>query len=180
MIGGGPPSGLCGSGLIDLLGELLRTGRINSCGRLTDDSDRFWLDSENDVYLTEEDISQLAQAKAANVAGLHLLHQNYGIDFSDLDVFYLAGGFARHIDIDHARRIGLIPDLLDERIVQVGNAALEGATLALLSVAAREETDQLVRRIEHVELETFPEFFHCFTDGAQFVPFQNRITEAII
>ena len=180
VIGGGPPSGLCGSGLIDLLGELLRTGRINSCGRLTDDSDRFWLDAENDVYLTEEDISQLAQAKAANVAGLHLLHQNYGIDFSDLDVFYLAGGFARHIDLDHARRIGLIPDLPHERIVQVGNAALEGATLALLSVAAREETDQLVRRIEHVELETFPEFFHCFTEGAQFVPFQTRITEAII
>ncbi|SVA45831.1 uncharacterized protein METZ01_LOCUS98685, partial [marine metagenome] len=180
VIGVGPPSGLCGSGLIDLLGELLRTGRINSCGRLTDGSDRFWLDAENDVYLTEEDISQLAQAKAANVAGLHLLHQNYGIDFSDLDVFYLAGGFARHIDLDHARRIGLIPDLPDERIVQVGNAALEGATLALLSVSAREEIDQLVRRIEHVELETFPEFFHCFTDGAQFVPFQNRITEAII
>ena len=180
VIGGGPPSGLCGSGLIDLLGELLRTKRINSCGRLTDDSDRFWLDAENDVYLTEEDISQLAQAKAANVAGLHLLHQNYEIDFSDLDVFYLAGGFARHIDLDHARRIGLIPDLPDERIVQVGNAALEGATLALLSVSAREEIDQLVRRIEHVELETFPEFFHCFTEGAQFVPFQNRITEAII
>ena len=65
-------------------------------------------------------------------------------------------------------------------MLELGNAALEGATRALLAVAAREETDQLVRRIEHVELETFPEFFHCFTDGAQFVPFQNRITEAII
>ncbi|MDP6793930.1 MAG: ASKHA domain-containing protein [Verrucomicrobiota bacterium] len=180
VIGGGRPTGLCGSGLIDLLGELLRIGRINSCGRFTDDSDRFWIDAENDVYLTEEDISQLAQAKAANVAGLHLLHQNYGIDFSDLDVFYLAGGFARHIDLGHARRIGLIPDLPDERIVQVGNAALEGATLALLSVAAREEIDQLVRRIEHVELETFPEFFHCFAEGAQFVPFQTRATEPIV
>jgi len=180
VIGGGRPTGLCGSGLIDLLGELRRTEKINSCGRLTDDSDRFWLDAENNVYLTEEDISQLAQAKAANVAGLHLLHQNYGIDFSDLDVFYLAGGFARHIDLGHARRIGLIPDLPDERIVQVGNAALEGATLALLSVAAREEADQLVRSIEHVELETFPEFFHCFADGAQFEPFQSRVTEAIV
>ncbi|MEC8973352.1 MAG: ASKHA domain-containing protein, partial [Verrucomicrobiota bacterium] len=180
VIGDGRPTGLCGSGLIDLLGELRRTEKINSCGRMTDDSDRFSLDAENDVYLTEEDISQLAQAKAANVAGLHLLHQNYGIDFADLDVFYLAGGFARHIDLGHARRIGLIPDLPDERIVQVGNAALEGATLALLSVSAREEIDQLVRRIEHVELETFPEFFHCFTDGAQFVPFQTRVTEAIV
>ena len=180
VIGDGRPTGLCGSGLIDLLGELRRTEKINSCGRMTDDSDRFSLDAENDVYLTEEDISQLAQAKAANVAGLHLLHQNYGIDFSDLDVFYLAGGFARHIDLGHARRIGLIPDLPDERIVQVGNAALEGATLALLSVAAREEADQLVRSIEHVELETFPEFFHCFTDGAQFEPFQSRVTEAIV
>lgn len=95
-------------------------------------------------------------------------------------MFYLAGGFARHIDLGHARRIGLIPDLPDERIVQIGNAALEGATLALLSVAAREEADQLVRSIEHVELETFPEFFHCFTDGAQFEPFQSRVTEAIV
>jgi len=180
VIGGAPAVGLCGSGLIDLLGELRRTGKINSCGRLTDDSDRFWLNGENNIYLTEEDISQLAQAKAANVAGLHLLHQNYGIDFSDLDRFYLAGGFARHIDLHHARRIGLIPDLPDERIVQVGNAALEGATLALLSVAARREIDQLVQRIEHVELETFPEFFHCFTDGAQFEPFECRITEAIV
>ena len=180
VLGDGRPTGLCGSGLIDLLGELRRTEKINSCGRMTDDSDRFSLDAENDVYLTEEDISQLAQAKAANVAGLHLLHQNYGIDFSDLDVFYLAGGFARHIDLGHARRIGLIPDLPDERSVQVGNAALEGATLALLSVAAREEADQLVRSIEHVELETFPEFFHCFTDGAQFEPFQFRVSEAIV
>ena len=180
VIGDGRPTGLCGSGLIDLLGELRRTEKINSCGRMTDDSDRFSLDAENNVYLTEEDISQLAQAKAANVAGLHLLHQNYGIDFSDLDVFYLAGGFARHIDLGHARRIGLIPDLPDERIVQVGNAALEGATLALLSVSAREEADQLVRSIEHVELETFPEFFHCFADGAQFEPFQSRVTEAIV
>ncbi len=180
VIGGGCPTGLCGSGLIDLLGELLRTGQMNSRGRFTDDSDRFWLDAENDVYLTEGDISQLAQAKAANVAGLHLLHQNYGIDFADLDLFYLAGGFARHIDVGHARRIGLIPDLPDERIVQVGNAALEGATLALLSVAAREEIGQLVRRIEHVELETFPEFFHCFADGAQFVPFQTRAKEPIV
>lgn len=180
VIGGAQPAGLCGSGLIDLLGELLRTGRINSAGRLADGSDRFCLDADNNVYLTEEDISQLAQAKAANVAGLHLLHQNYGIDFADLDLFYLAGGFARHIDVGHARRIGLIPDLPDERIVQVGNAALEGATLALLSVAAREEIDQLVRRIEHVELETFPEFFHCFAEGAQFVPFQTRATEPIV
>ena len=180
VIGGGCPVGLCGSGLIDLLGELLRTGRINSCGRLTDDSERFWVDTNNNIYLTEEDISQLAQAKAANVAWLHLLHQNYGIDFSDLDRFYLAGGFARHIDLDHARRIGLIPDLPDERIVQVGNAALEGATLALLSVAAREEIGKLVRGIEHVELEMFPEFFHCFTDGAQFESFHCRITEAIV
>ena len=180
VIGGGCPVGLCGSGLIDLIGELRRTGRINSCGRLVDDSDRFWLDAENNMYLTEEDISQLAQAKAANVAGLHLLHQNYGIDFSDLDLFYLAGGFARYIDLDHARRIGLIPDLPDERIVQVGNAALEGATLALLSVAARGEIDKLVRHIEHVELETFPEFFHCFTDGAQFEPFKCRVKEAIV
>lgn len=169
VIGDGPASGLCGSGLIELISELLRTGVMNSLGRYESGEDQFSIDSE--IHLKENDISELAQAKGANVAGLRLVIGQYGLDFEDVDVFYLAGGFARHLSLDAIRRIGLIPDLPDDRIVQLGNASIEGATRALLSSSARAELEEFVRRIEHVELETDPGFFDAFVDGCQFDSF---------
>lgn len=173
VIGDCPPVGICGSGLLDVVAELVRTGRMNQLGRLTDGSKRFVLDAATGVAITEHDISLLAQAKAANTAGLRLVLRNFGIDLTDLDQFYLAGGFASHLDLDGARRIGLIPDLPDAKITQVGNASLEGATLALTSVVQRREIEELVKGIEHIELETFTDFFDLFADGVQFSPIQS-------
>ena len=95
VIGGGEPEGICGSGMIDLLGELLRTSRINSLGRL-EDGDRVVIAEADgqDIFFTESDINELAQAKGANVAGLRVVFADYGIRFDELDVFYLAGGSA--------------------------------------------------------------------------------------
>jgi uncharacterized 2Fe-2S/4Fe-4S cluster protein (DUF4445 family) len=170
VIGGGPPEGICGSGLVDLLGELRRTERMNALGRLRGGDGRFAVDEPRDISLLEGDISELAQAKGANVAGLRIVLGRYGVESDDVERFYLAGGFARHIDVAAARRIGLIPDLPDEKIVQVGNAAIEGASIALLSRTRRAELEGLVRRIEHVELETDPDFFDHFVMGCQFQP----------
>ncbi len=169
VIGHEAPAGICGSGLVSLAGELLRTGRMNAMGRL-EDTDRFVVDQAHDVYLTEADINELAQAKGANVAGLKVVLSNYGVDFDDIDVFYLAGGFGRHLPVDASRRIGLIPDLPDSKIVPVGNAAIEGASIALLSPERRAELEQLVGRVEHCRLETHPDFFDYFVDGCQFRP----------
>jgi uncharacterized 2Fe-2S/4Fe-4S cluster protein (DUF4445 family) len=69
-----------------------------------------------------------------------------------------------------SKRIGLIPNLADEKIVQVGNAALEGATIALVSRTRRQELETLVRKVEHCRLETHPGFFDFFVDGCQFRP----------
>lgn len=173
VIGEGAPQGICGSGLVDLAGELLRTGRMNRLGRLGDDETQVTLDDGGQVFLTEEDLSYIAQAKAANAAGLHLVHKNYGVSLDDVDVLYLAGGFARHLDLDASRRIGLIPDLPNSKIVQVGNAALEGCSRALLSVKMRKELERSVLSIEHVELETFEDFFHYFAEGIQFAPLSS-------
>ena len=173
VIGNTTPDGLCGSGLIDLLGELLRTDRLNRYGRYEDGEDAFFLNDEQDVYLLENDISLLAQAKGANVAGLYTVFEEYGVAFDDIDVFYFAGGFAHHINIDAAKQIGLLPNLPNDKIIQVGNASLEGATLALCSVERRESLEQLVRGIRHVELETAPGFFDHFVAGCQFVPMEN-------
>ena len=88
---------------------------------------------DQDIYLLESDVNELAQAKGANVAGLHVVFSTYGIDFDEIDVFYLAGGFGRHLNVEASKRIGLVPWLDSAKIVQAGNTAIEGATIALLS-----------------------------------------------
>jgi uncharacterized 2Fe-2S/4Fe-4S cluster protein (DUF4445 family) len=173
VIGGGAPEGICGSGLVDLMSELLRTGRMNEMGRFEDGQARVTLDAGHDMYFLESDVNELAQAKGANVAGLHVVFSSYGIPFDRVAAFYLAGGFGRHLKKDASRRIGLIPNLADDTIVQVGNAAIEGACLALLSVAKRQALEDLVRRVEHCRLETHPDFFDFFVEGCQFKPLQS-------
>ncbi|MEM7231574.1 MAG: ASKHA domain-containing protein [Planctomycetota bacterium] len=170
-IGDAPPQGICGSGLVACLSELRRTELLNELGRFEDESERFTLDAERNIYLSEADISELAQAKGANVAGFQLALKHNGSELDDVEVFYLAGGFAKHLDVDSARRIGLIPDLPDERIVQIGNASIEGATRALCSESRRRELSNLLRRVTHVELETDERFFDVFVDGCQFQAF---------
>ena len=107
---------------------------------------------------TESDINRLAQAKGANVAGLQILFQSYGVAFEDLDVFYLAGGFGRHLNVQSSKCVGLIPNIPDSKIIQVGNASIEGACIALLSKTKRAELEHTVRGVTHCRLETHPGF----------------------
>jgi uncharacterized 2Fe-2S/4Fe-4S cluster protein (DUF4445 family) len=97
--------------------------------------------------------------------------EQLGIRLDHVARIDLAGGFARHLDLDAARRIGLLADLPAGRLVQVGNAALEGASIALRSASRRRELERIVQRIEPVRLETDPRFFDLFVDGCQFAPF---------
>jgi len=176
VIGDTAAEGLCGSGLVDLLSELLRTEQMNSMGRLEHGQGRFVIATpgqESMIYLSEADISELAQAKGANVAGLRVVFDQYGLRFEDLDVFYLAGGFGRHLSVESSRRIGLIPNIPDGKIHQVGNASIEGATMALLSVSKRSELEDLVKRVIHCRLETHPAFFDYFVEGCQFKPVES-------
>ena len=165
VIGDGEPQGLCGSGLISALSELLRCGRINELGRSVDESERVVLCESPEISISEADISELAQAKGAHVAGLRITLARAGLDFGNIDRFYLAGGFAAHIDLEAGRRIGLLPDLDGGRMHCVGNAAIEGATLALLSRRRRAQLESLVRDAVHVELETDADFFEHFVEG---------------
>ncbi len=171
VVGSVAPVGICGSGLVDLLAELRRTGAMNAQGRLTSDEASFVLDAAHGIRVSEADVNELAQAKGANAAGLRVLADVYGVGLDRIDKLYLAGGFARHIDVDAACRIGLIPDLPRERIVKVGNAALAGASMVLLSRRHRAHLEALVRRVELVRLEAHPQFFDFFVQGCQFEPF---------
>jgi len=154
---------------------------MNTLGRFESGEDRIVISPQGDngIYLTESDVNELAQAKGANVAGLRVVFNEYGSRFDDLDVFYLAGGFGRHLSVESSKRIGLIPDINDSKIRQVGNAAIEGACIALLSRTKRAELERLVKSVVHCRLETDPNFFDYFVEGCQFKPLHARETAEV-
>ncbi len=163
-----PPRGICGSGLIDLVAELRRSRRMTELGVFVDGSQEFEFEAENGMTLSRLDISNLAQAKAANFCGQRIVMHRYGIRPEQVDKLYLAGGFANYINIESAIEIGFIPDLPLEKIIKVGNASLQGATIMLLSQSLRSWMEKTSRQIEHVELETTPDFFDLFVEGCMF------------
>jgi uncharacterized 2Fe-2S/4Fe-4S cluster protein (DUF4445 family) len=168
VIGGGRAEGICGSGLVDLLNGLLETSQMDPNGRLRDGRGRMNLCFDPPIYLSESDISELAQAKGANHAGTRILLKRLGLTAADLDRLYLAGGFARHLDITAAKKIGLIPDIPEERVSQIGNAALEGASIALVSLPHRSLLSAIEAKAEHVSLEKEPDFFDLYVEGCIF------------
>ncbi|MBI2950669.1 DUF4445 domain-containing protein, partial [bacterium] len=169
-IGDVPAEGICGSGLIDLLAELRSAGKMDELGAFSEDTDRFVVAPDRGIAFSREDASHLAQAKAANYCGQMIVMRKYGVGLEQVKKLYLAGGFANYIDIRHAVSIGFIPNFPEEKIQKVGNASVQGATAILLSNTKRETLERLVRRIEHVELETTPDFFEVFVEGCMFKP----------
>ncbi|MEN8187452.1 MAG: ASKHA domain-containing protein [Bacteroidota bacterium] len=162
------PTGICGSGLMDVLGELSRKEKINEFGRFEEEIEKFYLDKDNQIFINENDINLLAQTKAANVAALKILVKEYGINFNEIDTFYLAGGFGEHIDLGACIRIGLLPDIPKEKFKKIGNATIEGLTIALLSKRKRTELEEFVKNIDQINLESDPDFFDHFVDGCLF------------
>lgn len=170
VIGDIVPRGICGSGLIDLLAELIRTGKMDYLGRLENGLDEFPVIPERDISISRSDISELAQAKSANIAGQKLIMRRYGVAIEDIKKYYLAGGFAWYINPDNAKQVGLIPTFPNDKIMKLGNASLEGARAVLLNKINRAEIEQLVRKIEHIELEQEADFFNIFVENTQFNP----------
>jgi uncharacterized 2Fe-2S/4Fe-4S cluster protein (DUF4445 family) len=170
-IGGLDPQGICGSGLIDLLAELRRHDQMTPKGVFADRRQyELTIVPEYGITLSREDASNLAQAKAANYCGQFIVLRKFGITPADVRRLYLAGGFANYVDVRNAIEIGFLAPVAEDRIVKVGNAAVQGAREVLLSRKKREAIERLVKEIEHVELETTPDFFEVFVEGCQFKP----------
>ena len=171
-IGGGEPVGICGSGLIDLLAELRRHELCTPKGVFIDKKTEFEIVPGRGITFSRLDVSHLAQAKAANYCGQTILMREYGVTPGDIRRLYLAGGFANYVDARAAIDIGFLAPVAPERIVKIGNAALQGAREMLLSKRKRDSVEKFVQGIEHVELETSPDFFDIFTDGCQLKPME--------
>ncbi|OPX60636.1 MAG: hypothetical protein A4E30_01124 [Methanomassiliicoccales archaeon PtaB.Bin215] len=127
------------------------------------------VERRRDITITEEDIANIIRTKASIYAAAEVLLDTAGIDFTDLERVYIAGGFGHHIDLDNAVAIGLLPDLPRDRFTFLGNASLDGAKQCLLSREKREEALAAHRATTYVELSTDQRFFDRFS-SASFLP----------
>ena len=176
-IGGIEPQGICGSGLIDLLAELRRNDLMTPKGVFADRKQyEMSVVPEYGITLSREDASNLAQAKAANYCGQYIVMRKFGIAPADVSKLYLAGGFANYVDVANAIEIGFLAPVAGDRIEKIGNAAVQGAKEVLLSRSKRETIERLVKGIEHIELETTPDFFEVFVEACQFKPMPPELT----
>ena len=162
-IGGKPPVGVCGSGLIDLLAELLRTGRMSKKAKIEKD---FCL--ADGVCITQQDIYQLITAKAGLRLDQDLLMRYYGVELDQIEKIFVAGGFGNFINPQNAVAIGLLPPA-PEKVVRIGNGALAGAREMLISRSLRRKSEEIAQSIEHKkpnELE--PEFPYMVAEKMYF------------
>ncbi len=165
-IGGGPPIGLCGTGAVALLGELLKNEWMDGMGLLQGEYFEkgfpFATDeSGHALILTQADVREMQLAIAAVRAGLEALLAKYGATWEEIHTLYLAGGFGYHVNVSKAIDVGLLPMEVKERVRPVGNAALGGAA-AYLSRFGKAELQGLLTRMEEVSLandEYFQEQF---------------------
>ena len=118
--------------------------------------------------LSRRDVSHLTQAKSANLVGQQMLLRALGIETSDIEYVYLAGGFANHLDVRKAIQIGLLLPVPEDRVRRIGNASVRGARMLLLSTRLRAALDKVVRRTEHLRLEAEPDFFELYVEGCTF------------
>ena len=179
----GHVKGICGSAIIDSVAELFRAGIVDSRGKFKKnlDSKRVrqgesgweyvvaWAEETSigrDIPMTQQDVRQIQLAKAALFTAARTLLKRSGLQSPDKII--LAGGFGSYIDKEKAMLIGLIPDCELDKVYAVGNAAGDGARIALLNVEKRNEIDSVTRRVERFELPTDPEFQNQFMLATSF------------
>ncbi len=172
VIGETKAKGICGSGLIDAVSEMLKHGIINHRGRIVSDEQEF--EGERAFYLTEDicltqsDIRQVQLAKGAIAAGVELLAKQLEIDLTDIHEVLLAGAFGSFIEPQSACTIGLLPPVLLPKIHAVGNAAGSGAKMIVCSQSSQALAGELSREIEFLELAALPEFQRIFAKQTNF------------
>ncbi len=186
VIGGRKPRGICGSGIIELLSELLCKGLMDRMGKLARDikTDAISVDgrkarfrlaeaqssaTEKDIWITEQDIENVLRAKAAVFSAVATLLEYAGVSFSDIAKVYIAGGFGRFLNINHAISIGLFPEIPIERYIYLGNASLKGSLMLLASHKARELQKATASGMTYVNLSSHSGYAEKYT-AALFFP----------
>ena len=182
-IGGLPPVGICGSGILDAVAQMLSAGILDHRGVLRPDSlfvrhdngQREFLlaggeetGNGRDLVVSRADIKEIQLAKGAIRAGVEVLLSEAGLESHDIQQFIVAGAFGTYLDLESAVRVGMFPDLPLDRFQQVGNAAGMGAVQMLLSGAQRHLATRLASWVEYIELTTHASFTSEFVKALVF------------
>jgi len=187
------PVGICGSGIIDAVNVMLKIGIIDETGRIIDEDEnsnlstpikRRIINSEEgrafiiayehetsihkDIIISQKDIREVQNAKAAIAAGIQVLAIKAGIHVGEINNVYLAGGFGSYINIDSAIGIGLLPKQLKGRIRSIGNAAGAGACAVLADYSKLSEAIKLSKTIKYIELSSSSEFVNLYVENMMF------------
>jgi len=188
-VGDQPPRGICGSGMIDLIAELLQAGLIDPRGKFADDRHHPHITIVNDepayvlalahqtsmkedIVFTESDLKNLIYSKGAVYAGFTTLLNEVGLDFSMVERMVITGGFGHYLNIDKAIQIGLLPDIERWKFTYRGNSSIAGAYMALLCDQYRRETQAICRNMTYIDFSSNPRYMDEFT-SALFLPHTN-------
>ena len=202
-VGGLPPKGICGSGILDLIAEGFLSGWIDSAGNLQksaspcirdvwDDTRQrnvpaiiYAYDGNVPLYFTQDDIGEFLTCKAAAHTMVATLLESVNVSPSEIGAFYLAGGFGTHYDLESAITVGLYPDLPREKFKILGNSSLAGAKRLLLDTGCRARLDQiraLATYVQFGEMEKFVENMQAarflpHTDASRYPSVMRRLRE---
>jgi len=178
-VDGKPPVGLCGSGILDGMGQMLELGLADAYGGLVDDReawntslpDGLGVDAEGEqctfapgIYLTQGDVRQIQTARAAIAAGVEVLCRAAGVDAEQIEEVCLAGSFGHALDVRSAARVGLFPGILADRVSTVGNTSEAGCAAFWLYRAFREILDEVRRTSVYIELSAQPDFGELYME----------------
>lgn len=199
-IGNEYPCGICGSGVLDIVSEMIKYSLINKTGRIFDKENNNFefeeyknltenlvkIDGMNQfviakdkngqiISFTQKDIREVQLAKAAISAGIQILVKEKKLDFNNLKCIYIGGGFGNYMNIESSLQIGMIPLELKDKIKSIGNCAGSGAKMYLLSKDYRNLVIDKIKKAKYIELSNKNEFQDYFIDGMKF----KRVFEPI-
>ncbi|MGB9683186.1 MAG: ASKHA domain-containing protein, partial [bacterium] len=178
-----PPIGICGSGLLDAIAVMLELGMLDETGRIIEPNGELFKDlirngpngkefvlkaHGKEIPISQKDIRELQLAKGAIRAGIEILLEESGRNIDDIDTVYLAGAFGTFLSPESAIKIGLLPPLPLERVRSIGNAAGEGAKLALMNKDYRSIAENIAKDIYYIELSSRKDFQDKFMDAMYF------------
>ena len=160
VLGTEQPSGICGSGIIDLVAEAVKKGDVDTTGRIVheDGSIILYKSEKREIGIYQQDIRQVQLAKAAIAAGIEVLIDEGGCSMGDIDTVFLAGGFGSHMNTENAVKIGLLPKALQNKTQIIGNSSLGGCARFLLESMSENTFDKIKNQCKYVELSTDPRF----------------------
>ncbi|MBZ9685987.1 ASKHA domain-containing protein [Clostridium estertheticum] len=188
-IGDELPIGICGSGVLDVVSELLKYRLIDETGRMADAEEitdtilrkrlvtiegmKQFLIAENGknnypIYFTQKDVREVQLAKAAISAGIKILISEKGISYKEIEKIYIAGGFGNFMDINSTTNIGMLPKELEDKVYSIGNSAGSGARMYLLSQEQKEKALQIKKATIYIELSNRADFQEYFMDSIMF------------